>query len=147
MAEKRKFEERKQKHTKLKQLWEERGMVKFEQKFDTISDSVATKIKNKIKKLENEYKIAYEGSIPRVSDGILDKVAERYAELRIVSTYCTEIAGLDVCRFIIRQYFGNMPIRNSAVFSPTNGVFNLFCPLVVDILLESGPELSWDIVE
>lgn len=80
--------------------------------------------------------------------GILDNVAERYAELRIVSTYCTEIAGLDVCRFIIRQYFGNMPIRNSAVFSPTNGVFNLFCPLVVvDILLESGPELSWDIVE
>ena len=69
MAEKRKFEERKQKHTKLKQLWEERGMVKFEQKFDTISDSVARKIKNKIKKLENDYKIAYEGSIPRVSDG------------------------------------------------------------------------------
>ena len=68
MAEKRKFEERKQKHTKLKQLWEERGMVKFEQKFDTISDSVATKIKNKIK-LENDYKIANEGSIPRVSDG------------------------------------------------------------------------------
>ena len=49
--------------------WKERGMVKFEQKFDTISDSVATKIKNKIKKLENDYKIAYEGSIPRVSDG------------------------------------------------------------------------------
>ena len=69
MAEKRKFEERKQKHTKLKQLWEERGMVKFEQKFDTISDTVATKIKNKIKKLENDYKIAYEGSIPRVSNG------------------------------------------------------------------------------
>ena len=75
--------------------------------------------------------------------GILDSVTERYAELRIGSTYCTEIAILDVCRFIIQQYFANMPIRNSAVFSPTNGVFNLFCPLVVvDILLESGPELS-----
>ena len=69
MAEKRKLEERKQKHTKLKQLWEERGMVKFEQKFDTISDSVAKKIKNKIKKLEKDYTIPYQGTIPRVSDG------------------------------------------------------------------------------
>ena len=64
MAEKRKFEERKQKHIKLKQLWEERGMVKFEQKFDTISDSVARKIKNKIKKLENDYKIRMKGVSP-----------------------------------------------------------------------------------
>ena len=43
-----------------------------------------------------------------------------------------------------------MPIRNSAVFSPTNGVVkvvNLVCPLVVvDMLLESGPELSSNIV-
>ena len=74
MAEKCKFEERKEKHTKLKQLWEERGMAKFEQKFDTISDSVATKIKNKIKRLEKDYTIPYEGSnprysIPRVTDG------------------------------------------------------------------------------
>ena len=91
MAEKRKFEERKQKHTKLKQLWEERGMVKFEQKFDTISDTVATKIKNKIKKLENDYKIAYEGSIPRVSNGtyhmknVLHTPSVRSLEQRVFS--------------------------------------------------------------
>ena len=64
MAEKRKFEARKVMHTKLKELWEERGMVKFEQQFHTISDSVVTNIKKKINKLEKEYTIAYEGCIP-----------------------------------------------------------------------------------
>ena len=95
---------------------------------------------------ESAYFITEKSAELRIS--ILDRVTEKYAELRIGSTYCTEIAILDVCRFIIWQYFANMPIHNLAVFSLTNGVFNLFCPLVVvDILLESGPELSWDIVQ
>ena len=98
MAEKRKFEERKQKHTKLKQLWEERGMVKFEQKFDTISDTVATKIKNKIKKLENDYKIAYEGSIPRVSNGTYHMKNVNATELMPVDS-CSGSVGSGNCLF------------------------------------------------